>query len=156
SFPLGNSLNPQTFYTLSATGNWSSLGLILGHLGEIPIYNAINFSWGVSSSSGTPNAAYWNNYTCIYAHIRNYLCPSDPNANNGTSAGQPNICCYSASVGTTTAPSVVGSDGLFTWKMVYDPRDVTDGLSNTVAYSEIMTAPTILDWVRSINLINVK
>src|SRR5262249_26596557 len=131
----------------SISNNWSSLGLILGHMGEIPLYNAINFNWGVSAATTT--ACYWINSTLIYAKVAGYLCPSDPYA------GQPNLCNYAASLGTTSISMNVGSDGLFTSKLAYDLKDVIDGSSNTVAFAEVMAAPAATAYVRNIDVTNV-
>jgi prepilin-type processing-associated H-X9-DG protein len=157
TFPLGISMNPQQqpgVYTEG--GNWGSLGLILGYMGEGPLYNAINFSYGVSSGPSGANRAYWFNYTCIYAQVRVYLCPSDPNAGHQTSSLQPEECNYAASGGTTTInPQVSGSDGLFTWQVSYSIASVLDGTSNTIAYSEYIVAPPTPDFIKGIQMANV-
>jgi prepilin-type N-terminal cleavage/methylation domain-containing protein/prepilin-type processing-associated H-X9-DG protein len=147
SFPLGNSSNMQNFNNYSVSNNWSSLGLILGQMGEMPLYNAINFNWGVSAATTT--TCYWINSTLIYSKVSYYSCPSDPYM------WQPNLCNYPASMGTTSTAMGVGSDGLFTSKLAYGIRDTLDGTSNTVAYAEAMTAPATTAYVRNIDVVNV-
>src|SRR5208283_5964398 len=77
-----------------------------------------------------------------------FLCPSDPNA------GKINDNSYYGSIGTTTNG---GSDtpprptfptcpnfqspttGVFAFRLAYGLRNITDGSSNTIAYSEGLT-----------------
>src|SRR5262249_41106970 len=135
-FPLGSSYNMDTgIGNYSSGNNWSSLGLILGDMGEMPMYNAINFNWGADNS---PSISLSNNSTVILAKIQGYLCPSDPNA------GNPDLNNYPASMGTTTldGANALGSDGLFTYRFfAYTIASCIDGTSNTVAYGEAKTGP---------------
>jgi prepilin-type N-terminal cleavage/methylation domain-containing protein/prepilin-type processing-associated H-X9-DG protein len=145
-FPLGNSSNLNTAVppAYSTSNNWSSLGLILGGMDEMAMYNAINFFFGVSSATGS--TAYQVNSTVIYAKISSYLCPSDPNA------GNPSINNYQACLGTTSLTITAGSDGLFTSWLSYGIRDALDGTSNTIAYAETMAAPPIIAFTRDASI----
>jgi prepilin-type N-terminal cleavage/methylation domain-containing protein/prepilin-type processing-associated H-X9-DG protein len=149
-FPLGSSYNMDTDVGHYASGNnWSSLGLILGDMGQMPLYNAINFNWGADNSASLSLSI---NSTVMLAKINSYLCPSDPNA------GNPDINNYHASMGTTTldGAQAVGSDGLFTYHFFsYSIASCTDGTSNTVAFSEAITGPPSNQWDRSISLTSV-
>ena len=144
-FPLGASKNPKNFPGDSDLiwSSWSAQGLLLPYLEQQPLYNAANFSWGVNPY-GDP--CYAINSTVGNTVIRNFLCPSDPNAL------RPNINNYYASVGTTTdfmtvncwggvgtACAPTGSTGLFTYFIPYGVSDCLDGTSNTVAFSESLT-----------------
>ena len=61
-FPMGASMNlynsannpdPKAAYYV-ANDNWSAHAALLPMLGEVPIYNAINFNWGIDPGpSGT-------------------------------------------------------------------------------------------------------
>jgi prepilin-type N-terminal cleavage/methylation domain-containing protein/prepilin-type processing-associated H-X9-DG protein len=151
TFPLGSSYNMDTAVGHYASGNnWSTHGLILGEMGELPLYNAINFYWGTANS--TTALSYFINSTVMLAKINAYLCPSDPYA------GNPNNNNYHCSMGTTTldGAQTSGSDGLFTYRyFAYSIATCTDGTSNTVAFAEAMEGPPQLTWVRSISLVNV-
>src|SRR5262245_51353168 len=122
SFPLGSSLNMVTLGTYNSGNNWSSLGLMLGYMGETAIYNAINFNWGPPNS--TALISYWINSTAMFARIKTFICPSDPNASSPFSAPAANAGAtfnssttnYDCCIGTTTLDGATsqGSDGLFT------------------------------------------
>jgi prepilin-type N-terminal cleavage/methylation domain-containing protein/prepilin-type processing-associated H-X9-DG protein len=148
-FPLGASKNPKNFAGDSDLiwSSWSAQGLLLPYLEQQALYNAANFSWGVNPY-GDP--CYTINSTVANTVIRNFLCPSDPNA------ARPNLNSYYASVGTTTdfmtnncwggvgtscAPS--GSTGLFTYFIPYGIQDCLDGTSSTVAFSESLAGDSI-------------
>jgi prepilin-type N-terminal cleavage/methylation domain-containing protein/prepilin-type processing-associated H-X9-DG protein len=139
SFPMGASLGlnalPRTYL---AKQNWGYLAAILPQLGELPLYNSINFSVGVQLS-GFP----WTiNSTAIGSQVKAFLCPSDPNS-GGAYRFSNN---YYGSVGTTTNLTDKGvnivsladhpTTGLFAFQRCYAIRDVTDGTSNTIAASE--------------------
>ena len=105
------------------------------------------------SATMVPNSyGYYANSTVTSTRISVYLCPSDPNAGNlqvlRTADNRNDVLdvSYLASAGTTTnspnntVPTIPwatqGSTGLFWWYISYGIQSVTDGTSNTVAYSE--------------------
>jgi prepilin-type N-terminal cleavage/methylation domain-containing protein/prepilin-type processing-associated H-X9-DG protein len=151
TFPMGSSLNMDAGPTSVGYNNsWSAHGQILGNMDQMPLYNAINFNWGVVSGLAAPTyPCYLINSTVINSKVSAYLCPSDPNG------GNPNINNYQACLGTTTLEDTQGSDGMFTYYMSYAIPTVTDGLSTTVAFSESVTGPATATFVPSISLVSV-
>jgi prepilin-type N-terminal cleavage/methylation domain-containing protein/prepilin-type processing-associated H-X9-DG protein len=138
-FPPGatasfNTINPSNGNNPCIAWNgWSAQMLLLGYLEQGPIYNACNFQLDPINS---PQAI---NSTAFYTKINSFLCPSD-----GLAGRQFNNSYY-ASVGTSTFASgnvdngaCKGgpSSGIFTYSLVYGLRDITDGSSSTVAFSE--------------------
>ena len=152
-FPLGVSrYGPITTYEWDC---WSSHGLMLGFVDQVPLYNAANFSLGNNAAN---SYGYYANSTVTSTRISVYLCPSDPNA--GTlqvirgGDGRTDVLdlSYVASAGTTTnspnntAPTntwaTQGSTGVFWWYIPYGIQNITDGTSNTVAFSEALVSNT--------------
>ena len=146
-FPLGVSrYGPITAYEWDS---WSGHAMMLNQIEQSAMYNAINFSLG----NNMPNSyGYYANSTVTGQRVSAYLCPSDPNAGTTvvlrTADNRNDVLdvSYLASAGTTTmspnntAPTNVwatqGSTGLFWWYISYGIQNITDGSSNTVAYSE--------------------
>src|SRR5262249_40044748 len=131
---------------VQAKQGWSIHGAILGQLGEMPLYNAINFNWGIADN--TTFGSYLSNHTVYNAQVKTFLCPSDPNAftqlNSSYSAANN---CYYSSLGTTTdiltnlsssAPSFasVKTTGVFGFQQSKNISSIIDGTSNTIAFSE--------------------
>ncbi|WP_165251001.1 DUF1559 domain-containing protein [Paludisphaera soli] len=135
---------------------WSAQAMILPYLEQTPLYNAINFSF-----AGGYGVAQNINGTAWTTVVNGYLCPSDGNAGRGRApigTGPANINSYRGSIGTTTSrweqwpgysserpdPMRFGgqpsqspfSTGLFVYWLSNGLRDVTDGSSNTIAFSE--------------------
>src|SRR5262245_19259914 len=125
SFPLGCSSGVAVLpYTFQNQRNWSALALILGDIEGGTLYNAINFNFSAEGTNAAPI-----NLTAYNTGINTYHCPSDPNARN-------NANNYFASKGTTTVKSSLTSSGLFCLLNCFAIRDVTDGTTNTIAFSE--------------------
>jgi prepilin-type N-terminal cleavage/methylation domain-containing protein/prepilin-type processing-associated H-X9-DG protein len=114
---------------------WSAQGMLLSYIEGTPIYNAINFSYDPVSWPSYPyNSTYSN------TKLNVFLCPSDG------LAGRTYINSYYASVGTTTLAGgdMITTDcnkqgdstGIFYYGRANGLRDITDGSSNTVAFSE--------------------
>jgi prepilin-type N-terminal cleavage/methylation domain-containing protein/prepilin-type processing-associated H-X9-DG protein len=145
TFPLGSSLNPYAAPNVTTTWtNWGANALLLGYIEQGTVYNTINFSFGPEPAPEPDNPGYSSlagqiNATSYNTKINLFLCPSDGNA------GRTNINNYHASIGTTTF-NVGGADlgvasqsmGLFAMQKDYSLASVTDGASNTVAYSEAL------------------
>ena len=116
-------------------GTWGSLALLLPYLEQKPVYDAINFNWNGWQGNVGPatNSTVWN------LKLSSFVCPSD-----GTN-GQENTNNYFGSIGTTSATfySFTGSTGIFANARNYSLADVTDGSSNTIAYSEALVSTTI-------------
>ena len=110
-----------------------------------PLFNSINFNWGVQPSG---NVAYSVNSTVQTSQVKEFLCPSDPNAGNGGEALWPNATNnYFGCIGATTnilngnstsAASLasVPTSGLFAWQQSKGLNSVIDGTSNSIAFAE--------------------
>ncbi|ODU00693.1 MAG: hypothetical protein ABS79_02900 [Planctomycetes bacterium SCN 63-9] len=150
AFPMGSSSNMGRAVGSYATGNnWSAQGLLLSNLEQTPLYNAINFNWGVVGDSNNTFICWIVNSTAIHTKIAAFLCPSDPNA------GNPNINSYHASLGTTTLGGNKGSDGMFTYQMSYSIGNLTDGTSSTIAFAEATAGPAQATFTRGISLVSL-
>jgi prepilin-type processing-associated H-X9-DG protein len=98
----------------------------------VPVYNAINFSLA-PLYNGLCNDATWANTTAYNLRIAAFLCPSDG------LAGTYRINSYFACIGTS-CNTPTDSTGVFaSFLNAYSIAAVTDGTSNTVAFSEAIT-----------------
>jgi prepilin-type processing-associated H-X9-DG protein len=145
SFPMGCSAGFRNPGQLQAKQNLSGHVAMLPFLGETPIYNSFNFSWGCEDDTG--QMSYKVNSTAQNVKINTFCCPSDPNAGVPDNNGFPNTNNYYGSIGTTTnlynantgiATLSQPSTGIFTWQQSYGIRDVVDGTSNTIAFAECL------------------
>ena len=132
TFPLVAAMLPYTLPPTSTTtwSNWSAQALMNGYMEQTAIYNACNFNWAPEWNG---NQGYLINSTAYLTKIGSYLCPSDGNAGqNGFNNS------YAASTGTSTIgyPGPQGSSGVFGYQVNYTIAQVTDGTSNTIAFSE--------------------
>jgi prepilin-type N-terminal cleavage/methylation domain-containing protein/prepilin-type processing-associated H-X9-DG protein len=146
SFPMGAGPGQRQLNSYLAKQGWSIHAAILPQLGEIPLYNSINFDWGIAASNAYP--AYNVNSTSFGAQVKEFLCPSDPFAFQVNTASF-NVANnnYFGSIGTTTdilagnSTSVaslasVPTTGLFAFQQSKALSAVIDGTSNTVAFAE--------------------
>ena len=139
AFPMGGSaqLNPrgQGPYEWE---NYSSFALMLGFLEQSPLYNAANFMICPDTGYGY---GFAQNTTVYNTKLAMFLCPSDP------FSGVQNLNNYMACYGTTTwmpayqqGTTVLNASrdttGVFSIWNSYSIGAITDGTSNTIAYSE--------------------
>jgi len=161
SFPMGasaslNQVNPgDNGNVCIAWMGWSAQALLLGYLEQTALYNATNFGFDPISA---PSFNF--NSTVSNTRLASFLCPSDGNAGpiffNSYCASQGTST--RSSDGATTSPCGVASQsstGLFYYSVANSIANVTDGTSNTVAFSEALvgTNGNIRQrWVTGVNL----
>ncbi len=164
TFPQGHSESASAAGYSGGYANWtewSAQAEMLGFIEGGSLYNSINFSF-----CGGYNYGYFCNSTGAYAFIASFACPSDPNATGGAPfipdwgnyTQPPCNNSYKGSVGTTTNPNVYGgyagqnqpdplnisskptgtatSTGVFAYWVAYGLQNITDGSSNTIAFTE--------------------
>jgi prepilin-type N-terminal cleavage/methylation domain-containing protein/prepilin-type processing-associated H-X9-DG protein len=155
SFPLSNGVAyyqaPASPANQTQWGTWSAHALLLGYIEGQPMYNAINFDWTCWYGTG------WNiNSTVFESDIAVFLCPSDGksgvahNVNAGNGNGNCNyVGCYGTTIEEWCGdPACTGSStGLFAHLQCYGIQHVTDGSSNTMAFSETLVSDT-MHWTR--------
>ncbi len=132
SFPPGSSVGPYAMGQTYNWNNWSAQALLLGYIEQGTAYNTINFSLApfannIDGGGGTSASAN----TALTVRIKSFLCPSD------SKAGTQFTNSYQGSMGTTIGyQTQTMSTGLFAETQGHNLRDVLDGTSNTVAFSE--------------------
>jgi prepilin-type N-terminal cleavage/methylation domain-containing protein/prepilin-type processing-associated H-X9-DG protein len=140
SFPTGSIPGPS--YGVTPTYGWATWGplaLMLPYLDQGPLYNSCNFSWGLQGGLG-----YHINLTQQLTKLAAFMCPSD-----GIVGQQGSNNSYVGSIGVTTdwycggnpvcsATSLAPSTGIFARTQTYGIQNVTDGTSNTIAFSEML------------------
>ena len=124
TFPMGVSATRNSFESIYWNG-WSAQGLLLGYMEQTAIYNAINFYFDPVASARSNT-----NTTALYTKINSFLCPSDGNA------GRSYINSYYACEGTSVQDTPTMGSGIFVFNTSYGINSITDGTSNTVAFSE--------------------
>jgi prepilin-type N-terminal cleavage/methylation domain-containing protein/prepilin-type processing-associated H-X9-DG protein len=104
---------------------YSAHTMILGSTEQVAMYNAINFNLLVTDA---------RNQTALNGKVSLFLCPSD------TLAGQTFLNSYSASQGSSIDRANTNPrNGVFgVLGICYGVRDITDGVSNTIAFSEAL------------------
>jgi prepilin-type N-terminal cleavage/methylation domain-containing protein/prepilin-type processing-associated H-X9-DG protein len=132
----------------------SCLCLMLGQLEQQNLYNAYNFTSGVNGAGG------WNyvpldplNSTVQSTKVAVFICPSDLDRINFSSRGSitPGNTNYQSNAGAdafsfltgTTSPGGPGSTNIFSgpfpsYSINVRIGDITDGTSNTIAFSELV------------------
>jgi prepilin-type N-terminal cleavage/methylation domain-containing protein/prepilin-type processing-associated H-X9-DG protein len=116
---------------------WSTHTQLLPWIEQSAVFNAINFSgvaWLADPAFGPPNA------TAIQTNITNFVCPSDDDRPDPYNLGHTS---YRGCAGTNPwnlamdSPDGTGkNDGMFWYQSAVRMAAITDGTTNTAAFSE--------------------
>ena len=129
SFPPGRTGFPMVF---------SAHAQLMPYFDAANLYNGIDFNTAPTFVE-PPVAPYAQNVTAAMRRMPMFLCPSDLGSMPGNSYGPTNYVVCTGSGSNPTSRYIRAGDGV-----MYDPklagivkfRDLSDGLSNTVAMSE--------------------
>jgi len=138
TFPFIGAIQPYSIGATQRWSDWSAQAMLLPYMEQTTIYNTCNFNWAPEWAN---NPGYLINSTASLTIINSFLCPSDGNAGKG---GFINSYCASQGTSTYGYPegpnnaevSTGGSSGVFAYQRNYGLADITDGSSNTIAFSE--------------------
>ena len=125
----------------SPTGGapWSVQARLLPYLEQANLQNLINFNLPYSNAF---------NLEAAKTRVAVYICPSEINDKAALdSSGNPRTypLSYAANLGTWniyTPTTLAGGDGAFAINLKARPANMTDGLSNTIAFSEVKAFAT--------------
>jgi prepilin-type N-terminal cleavage/methylation domain-containing protein/prepilin-type processing-associated H-X9-DG protein len=133
-------------------GDYSAHVFLLPYLEQGPLYNSINFADVYVSPWNLNQGAYWKstwNMTAWYTKLNTFLCPSDidrlttPQGHNNYVACSGSAPASCADIGPFNGVFIASSAGKCptcvntnTAAQVFAIRDVTDGTSNTMCFSE--------------------
>lgn len=135
SFPPGAVMAYGNLGEITNWNGWSAQSMLLTYLEQTNIANAINFQ--VSALYPPRFELSAMNTTMYNMRIASFMCPSDPES------GRVRINNYHASMGASTNGLSNNVTGIFANLVAYGMRDILDGTSNTIAYSEAMVGAAL-------------
>ncbi len=131
-FPFGQ----ETGNSAPNDNEWSAISQLLPYFDQANVYNLLNFSLGISDASNT---------VPVFKELPGLRCPSDPQNNIAGRGGATN---YLANKGNgiiwlgATGPNTgfPEQNGVMYYQSCVKIGDITDGTSNTAAFSERILA----------------
>ena len=127
-------------------GVFSPHAYLLAYLDEANLAATIDFNSAPTTFSvaGGPVYSGVNNYTAATTLVKTFICPSDPAGGRvpGVPYGGTNYVGNSGS-GRLAVGSLTNSNGLFYVGSRIAFRDLVDGSSNTIAFSERLLGPGV-------------
>ena len=130
--PIGQGPEPS-----GSWHGWSSLAMVLPNLEQSATFNSINFDIPDGSAPGTPQ-----NITAQNVKITTFLCPSDtdrlasPGGHNNYVGNNGSGTATNGSLPSGVICGMVGLGSPYFPSVAVRLQDITDGLSQTAAYSE--------------------
>jgi prepilin-type N-terminal cleavage/methylation domain-containing protein/prepilin-type processing-associated H-X9-DG protein len=115
---------------------WSALAQLTPYLEQTNVYNALDLTVPLfgGPQSNPPFSVFPQNREAVAAIVPTFLCPSDPGPRPVLPGRGPSN--YNACTGSGIEPDAVRSDGVFFANSKVKIVEITDGTSNTVAFSE--------------------
>ncbi len=146
----GNAALPSGSKVPFAHFRWSSLAQLTPHIEQSVVYDKIDLSVpmicgasGLPETGGSAYAVFLQNRKALQVIIPTFLCPSDTIRGTITGSGlaSKGPSNYMASAGSVADASI--GNGLFYQNSKLRVTDISDGTSNTVAFSESILGSTL-------------
>ena len=118
---------------------WSAISQLLPYFDQAPLYNLINFSTGISADSNcNPDST---NKIPVFTELAALRCPTDPQKNTSGVGGATNYMVNKGSGIIWLGPTGPNTgfqeqNGVMYYQSCVRIGDITDGSSNTAAFSE--------------------
>ncbi len=151
--PTGQVGSPRAGQTAPFSQDFSMKSRLLPFIEQNPLYNAINFANTTWINHAATSRVPWGNTTAMGAQVSTFLCPSDPNVGkSGTGA----IAGIRVPIASGNYPNNLGTNRYLNNNRFTGPayvlggtnnrsiiptvgfRNVTDGLTNTAIFSEVV------------------
>lgn len=130
--PAGYGFTQWTFY------RWSALAQLLPYLESDALYDSLDLSLPLYKNILAEVTD--QNVAAVRVVVPEFLCPSDVGQRVDNDFGPTNYAACTGTGGVSGTPRVV--DGVFGVNTDTAPKDITDGLSKTVLFSEsVLGAP---------------
>lgn len=116
---------------------------LLPYLDQAPLYNQIKSGDPAAATVVPPGGLTpWTAWTVWDTQVPGFACPSDPGIQTTRGKNNYAFCMgdYLGTVASNNNRDSVNSNGLFAYRTTYGMRDITDGTSNTIAFSERVQA----------------
>lgn len=127
---------PAVDWTLSSSASWSSLARLLPYMEQASLSNLIDFRFNYSDVANAPQHAQ-----VTAMKIPMYFCPDEENGEPKVGSKQSHFpTTYAVNYGTWfvwDAATRTAGNGAFATNTRLSDRSFTDGLSNTLALSEV-------------------
>ena len=116
---------------------WSALAMLTPYLEQSTVYNQLNLDVPLyCPPSFPPSFVHPDNVQPVACNVNMFRCPSDF-GHRAYDWARPTNYCASYGSGADNG-TYVNADGMFYVDSKTRPADVTDGLSNTVAFAETL------------------
>jgi prepilin-type N-terminal cleavage/methylation domain-containing protein/prepilin-type processing-associated H-X9-DG protein len=127
---------PAVDWTLSSTASWSALARLLPYMEQASLKNLIDFRFNYSDVGNAPQHAQVS-----AMKVPMYFCPDEENGEPKVGSKQNHFPpTYAVNQGTWLiwdAATRTGGNGAFAVNTKLSDKSFTDGLSNTLAISEV-------------------
>jgi prepilin-type N-terminal cleavage/methylation domain-containing protein/prepilin-type processing-associated H-X9-DG protein len=148
-FPVGSPSKSCLGYTQIPAWQyrWSPLAMLSPYMEQYNAYRALNMNLPLYGHTGVYRGPGYgvhpDNQGPVGTTIGFLFCPSDRAQNVQPEFGATNyLACWGRSLPTPSGTAVFDTDGVFRSDDAVRFVDITDGTSNTVAFSESLLAPS--------------
>lgn len=167
SFPIGspNKVCPGYETIPDWQYRWGPLAMLTPYMEQFNVYQSLNLNVPLYGHTGVFNGpgvgVHPSNQQAVKQEISFFYCPSDKRQKVEPDFGATNyMACWGRGAPTESGTAIFDGDGLFMQNKAVTFADITDGTSNTAAFSESllpdsnMSEPAILtQWNKDVVIV---